>query len=158
MYPIKSILYSIFSSPTGRSTSWCFMCMYVTTFCYLSLCEPMSAWVSSYLPVAVVCVNQSDVSIAFFWHWRDVICMCVCFWPLCYWSIPQILASHWSTLMRHWKCDIALNGAGAMGWIYSVHFKLSWHNLAQAFKVAIVYGVWGKVVIVYGVWGKVAIV
>ena len=30
--------------------------------------------------------------------------------------------------------------------------------MAQAFKVAIVYGVWGKVAIVYGVWGKVAIV
>ena len=30
--------------------------------------------------------------------------------------------------------------------------------MAQAFKVAIVYGVWGKVAIVYGVWVKVAIV
>ena len=30
--------------------------------------------------------------------------------------------------------------------------------MAQAFKVAIVYSVWGKVAIVYGVWGKVAIV
>ena len=28
--------------------------------------------VSSHLTVAVVCVNQSDISIAFFWHWPGV--------------------------------------------------------------------------------------
>ena len=30
----------------------------------------------------------------------DHLCVCV-FSPFCYWSIPQILASHWWTLMRH---------------------------------------------------------
>ena len=33
--------------------------VYVTTFCYLSLCEPMLAWVSPYLTVLVfVSTNQ----------------------------------------------------------------------------------------------------
>ena len=35
---------------------------YVTTFCYLSMCKPMAALVSSYLTVLVVCVNQSEKS------------------------------------------------------------------------------------------------
>ena len=38
-------------------TGW--VCVYVTTFCYLSLCEPMSAWISPYLTVLVfVSTNQ----------------------------------------------------------------------------------------------------
>ena len=34
--------------------------------------------------------------------------------------------------MRHWKCDIALNGEGAMGWIYSAR---GCKVLARAFSV-----------------------
>ena len=36
-------------------------------------------------------------------HLQVDIYICLSIRPLCYWSIPQILASHWWTLMRHWK-------------------------------------------------------
>ena len=55
---MKQILYEmgIFLWATGSSTSrWVYMyvSVYVTTFSYLSMCKPMSAWVSPYLTVLV---------------------------------------------------------------------------------------------------------
>ena len=56
----KKNLASDFHEPRAHlqvATVW--VGVYVTTFCYLSLCEPMSAWISPYLTVLVfVSTNQ----------------------------------------------------------------------------------------------------
>ena len=40
--------------------------------------------------------------------YKLIICIYLSISPLCYWLIPQRLASHWWTLMRHWKLSLEI--------------------------------------------------
>ena len=57
---ISEHFYADFHKPRAHlQVATGYLCLYVTSFCYLSLCEPMSAWISPYLTVLVfVSTNQ----------------------------------------------------------------------------------------------------